>query len=428
MTTGHPQDDDPFGPPEQPTQVHCLHCDRDYMSDLIQWCEDVVDGQVSGFWRCPTPGCDGAGFGFDIFPTDPDWVDPTGRLQYIDADEDDDEFDDDSDEDSEDADDAETGDEEGEPFADSAWAQPADGKVMDYMARHPGAVFEPGAGAAGKRAKQTGQDDEPPPEADPFVMAERADKDYIEGIFNYCDRWCERCPFTARCLLYDTSEAAFPDKADRDINNERFWKRFGKLMTRAIGKLREEAERRGIDLDDVDPEAVGEERKREAEAKGHPLARSSFRYAMDAKEWFEAGQTLIEQYRQELIRSAEMELPGDDPRGRAVRAGDAFEVIQWHMFQIHVKLRRALHGDDEELLDDDGVPYPSDRDGSAKVALIGIDRSLAAWGVLYEELPEASDQVLDFLVRLHRLRKLAEETFPNARGFVRPGFDAPAGP
>lgn len=22
----------------------------------------------------------------------------------------------------------------------------------------------------------------------------------IAGIYNYCDRWCERCPFTARCM------------------------------------------------------------------------------------------------------------------------------------------------------------------------------------------------------------------------------------
>lgn len=23
---------------------------------------------------------------------------------------------------------------------------------------------------------------------------------FIEGIYNYCDRWCEKCSFTARCL------------------------------------------------------------------------------------------------------------------------------------------------------------------------------------------------------------------------------------
>ena len=26
--------------------------------------------------------------------------------------------------------------------------------------------------------------------------------DFIPGIYNYCDRWCERCAFTARCMNF----------------------------------------------------------------------------------------------------------------------------------------------------------------------------------------------------------------------------------
>jgi hypothetical protein len=25
---------------------------------------------------------------------------------------------------------------------------------------------------------------------------------FVSGIYNYCDRWCERCPVTAKCYLY----------------------------------------------------------------------------------------------------------------------------------------------------------------------------------------------------------------------------------
>ena len=28
----------------------------------------------------------------------------------------------------------------------------------------------------------------------------------IPGIYNYCDRWCERCTFTSRCLTFLTEE------------------------------------------------------------------------------------------------------------------------------------------------------------------------------------------------------------------------------
>ncbi len=27
-------------------------------------------------------------------------------------------------------------------------------------------------------------------------------KNYIEGIYNYCNRWCEKCSFTANCILF----------------------------------------------------------------------------------------------------------------------------------------------------------------------------------------------------------------------------------
>ena len=29
---------------------------------------------------------------------------------------------------------------------------------------------------------------------------------FISGIYNYCDRWCERCRFTAYCRVYDTEQ------------------------------------------------------------------------------------------------------------------------------------------------------------------------------------------------------------------------------
>ncbi len=43
------------------------------MSDQIWYQKIIGSGEhVDGFWMCPTPNCDGAGFTFDIFPTDPD--------------------------------------------------------------------------------------------------------------------------------------------------------------------------------------------------------------------------------------------------------------------------------------------------------------------------------------------------------------------
>jgi hypothetical protein len=70
---------DPFRPPAIPSLVHCIHCNLEYESYLIEWRESTgADGKTQGFWCCPMPGCDGIGFGFDIFPVDPEYRDERG--------------------------------------------------------------------------------------------------------------------------------------------------------------------------------------------------------------------------------------------------------------------------------------------------------------------------------------------------------------
>lgn len=63
---------DQFAPPTDSCECYCLHCNRVFMSDQI-WFQRVIGdcNGFEGFWMCPTPNCGGAGFTFDIFPTDP---------------------------------------------------------------------------------------------------------------------------------------------------------------------------------------------------------------------------------------------------------------------------------------------------------------------------------------------------------------------
>ena len=74
--------EDPFRPPRQPCDVFCLHCGKQYSSDKMQWKHH--DGK--GAWCCPTHGCDGVGFQFDIFPlTEMGGQSGQGPSQYDDA-------------------------------------------------------------------------------------------------------------------------------------------------------------------------------------------------------------------------------------------------------------------------------------------------------------------------------------------------------
>ena len=64
---------DCFGPPPEPCECYCLHCQR-VVNSSDMWYQRVIDGPpgLGGFWMCPTPNCDGQGFSFDLHPTDPD--------------------------------------------------------------------------------------------------------------------------------------------------------------------------------------------------------------------------------------------------------------------------------------------------------------------------------------------------------------------
>jgi hypothetical protein len=79
-----------------------------------------------------------------------------------------------------------------------------------------------------------------------------ADKRFISGIYNYCDRWCDRCLQTSRCLNFSISEEEFSDPEARDIRNETFWKKLSGVLGETLELLKESARDWGIDLETLD--------------------------------------------------------------------------------------------------------------------------------------------------------------------------------
>lgn len=81
------------------------------------------------------------------------------------------------------------------------------------------------------------------------------DPRFISGIFNYCDRWCERCSFTSRCINFALSEEEYADPETRDMNNEKFWNKLSENFRAVIEMVYEMAEERGIEFDEAELEA-----------------------------------------------------------------------------------------------------------------------------------------------------------------------------
>ncbi len=249
----------------------------------------------------------------------------------------------------------------------------------------------------------------------------------IPGIYNYCDYWCARCLFTARCLNYAMDLERAQEAPPRALDDESFGEELIDILTDTVEMLREMVTEAGVDLEaleaDAELNAALEEKERRFErAAEHPLATASVTYIKMIDNWFEAAGPAFQAKEDALNAQVRMGLDEDGPAAEATALTDAIAVIRWLQFSIHVKLQTALlHAQDvppPPLADE-----PRHSDGIAKTALIALDRSIDAWDTLARMFPQRETETLEILAHLDRLRCAAEAEFPDARAFIRPGFD-----
>jgi hypothetical protein len=254
------------------------------------------------------------------------------------------------------------------------------------------------------------------------LKKQAGDPKYIRGIYNYCDRWCERCTFTSRCLNYTLAEERFGDLEEQDAFNAVFWERFSEMLQDTLALVKEMAREYGIDLDGIDEDAtVDEAESRREKSTAHLITHIAENYAAAVGQWFDANDQLFAQKENELNR-IRLVAAGENPQKEAIYITDAVEVIRWYQHQIFVKLSRAIDSAAWEA-EEDWDDLPRDSDGSAKVALIGIDRSISAWQMLLSLFDDQRKQIIARIVTLEDLKNRVETQFPDARAFVRPGFD-----
>jgi hypothetical protein len=251
------------------------------------------------------------------------------------------------------------------------------------------------------------------------------DPRFIPGIHNYCDRWCERCPLTSRCLVFAVEQQDDAEEpASRDIRNQAFWTRLQGHLAEATEILQDLMAEHGLALDPTEVEPEADRARGRAEAAEHdPCAAAAGAYADAVDAWFETAAARFRERGTALEGQLELGLATADVEAEVHRLQDAVEVVRWYQHQIAVKLMRAIGSASQEEELDSG-----DASGSAKVALIGMDRSITAWAELLRQLPDEEDHILPLLHDLSRLRREVERAYPGARAFVRPGFDTGESP
>lgn len=239
--------------------------------------------------------------------------------------------------------------------------------------------------------------------------------DFIPGIYNYCDRWCERCNRQQQCISF-VMEKKVEEKAClnelKEGENE-WWGHMEHVFESTHELLREVAEERGMQVDEI---CLSEQ----ADAQ----------FAQNVFEHVEQEEAIYMQLEScdilKMCKTYEywggccIDHFSPYMEQEAYEHAEEIEIVTWYLDLIQLKMRRALYS---KAILDAGGRLGEEYEGSVKVALLAIDDSLVAWRKMKDFYPDYSREIMHLEVMLHQIQVDIEQEFPTARQFVRPGLD-----
>jgi hypothetical protein len=227
----------------------------------------------------------------------------------------------------------------------------------------------------------------------PFLEAAR-DPSLIPGVYNTCDQWCMYCPATARCLAYRCGPEL---RAGGDV-----YRTLADRLYAGIVFLKQLCESQGQPTAEIDA-LLSDDPRRHAS-----LVIVNDRLERMGRHYFNATSAYL-QSRSDFPFEMRHRDSGPTP----------FEVFAWYHALVPTKIYRAIVSAREAGRRN--TSRQEDALASAKVALIGIDRSLDALATM--STTDHDRRLEEFRAQLRRLRHEVEARFPAARGRVRVGLD-----
>ncbi|MBN1756029.1 hypothetical protein JW877_07430 [bacterium] len=249
---------------------------------------------------------------------------------------------------------------------------------------------------------------------------------YVQGIYDYCDRWCENCRFSDRCLLYKHYQQIVQEhlsRGDDPGDPESIKKDLSYNFQETINLIKQNARDQGINLDDI-PETKFDK----PGLYRHPLFQMAYRYYNRARKFLSNYRSQLENYGLKLTEyEGLVPLPEDEYRDYDELV-KAFRTVSWYHTLISVKLYRALCNDFGDFPDDNSTSRHDDALGSAKVAFISAEKSFQALNKIYHwaegmALIHLKQETLLLMGELESLTDMIDQVFPGHKDFKRPGLD-----
>lgn len=224
----------------------------------------------------------------------------------------------------------------------------------------------------------------------------------ISGIYNYCFRWCERCPFTDRCGNYQLLDELDEDHHRKKV--QRVFRQVPLLFTDILNALKKSCERADYDWEDIKCD-VDQEIVASSETSLRELDQLSRQFTIALLRWF--GE----------YRSQE----------KPTSWHDAQEILQWYGALLSSKTHRAVNSLEEPWPDmppdNSAEGITSDGNGSAKIALLAMARCLGALSVMLQEPAGFEEELLTFTLDILRMQQALRHFYPYVNAFERVAFD-----
>ncbi len=247
---------------------------------------------------------------------------------------------------------------------------------------------------------------------------------HIPFIYNYCDRWCERCTMTSHCAIFVPGKKGALEETTNE-KNEALWESVGDNLAKATELIKKEIERRGIVITAEDiKKAATEQEAKTAFTDNHELNHLSAKYWTIARPILHSID--MDKFASKSIQEVELGIKSTEEQQKQLNELELnLEVLHFYLFFINAKCNRAISGllDEDEWDEDEDSDIPNDTLGSAKIALLTTRRSISAWVEIMEHNIFSEDEILPVLSLLQKIEAMIIHYFSKVEVYKRPGFD-----
>jgi hypothetical protein len=256
----------------------------------------------------------------------------------------------------------------------------------------------------------------------------------ISGIYNYCDRWCEKCTYTNRCLLFKQEaereikhilrdeDKNDPDVLAKDLADD-FKEAFGQInkFMDEEDEIYEEFEKDDCDFDDED-DSDEDFFKEDEDNDDRP---STFLKNAENPLILLSEKLYMEFYKcYDLLKT---KFPAElDEKNPESFLQQNLDTLGWYTPQIHVKIRMCYWNKHKLSKTKDPEFAEIDEEMlnvSARIAFVGIENCIRALNNLYQQKLILLSETIVLFELTKQIKEMFVAEFPAALTYKRPYFD-----